>query len=100
MSVIGAALISFFSFALIAWHLSRDQLQKLAGFALPIDLILHTSVLAMFIGTSTLGLMQAELSAILFTLAMRGYRVLFGYRKLRRQGAKLRWHFTPGYFTR
>lgn len=99
MSVLGAALISFFSFALIAWHLKREQLQKLAGFALPIDLILHTSILAMFIGTSTLGLMQAELSAILFTLAMRGYRKLFGYQKLTRKGARLKWQLHKGYFT-
>lgn len=96
MSVLGAAIISFFSFTLLAWHLKREQLRKLAGFAMWIDICLHGTVLAMFLGTSTLGLMQAELSAIMFSLSLRGYRLLFGYRKLERQGLLLRWKFVPG----
>lgn len=99
MSVLGAALISFFSFALIAWHLRREQIQKIAGFALIIDLVLHIGILAMFIGTSTLGLMQAELSAVMFSLALRLYRKLFGYRKLERKGLRLRWRLIPGKLT-
>lgn len=99
MSVLGAAIISFFGFTLIAWHLKRSQLQKLAGFALWIDITLHVGVLAMFIGTSTLGLLQAELSAIMFSLALRAYRKLFGYQKLVRKGARLKWELHRGHFT-
>ena len=87
MSVIGAALISFFGIVLLSWHLSRSTMQRIVGYAGYIDLMLHGSVIYLFIGTSTLGLMQAELSAIFFTLALRAYRYLRGYQRFER----MRW---------
>lgn len=87
MSVIGAALISFFGIVLLSWHLSRSTMQRIVGYAGYIDVLLHGSVIYLFIGTSTLGLMQAELSAIFFTLALRAYRYLRGYQRFER----MRW---------
>ena len=52
---------------------------------------IHTTVIVLFLGTSTLGLMQAELSAIMFSLSLRVYRYLFGYSRLERKGLRLRW---------
>lgn len=96
MSIIGAALITFFAMFCITWHLSRTTCQRIAGYALFVDLLIHGSVLYVFLGTSTLGLMQAELSAIFFTLALRGYRFAFGYQRV----ARGRWVLYPGSFAR
>lgn len=83
MSVLAAALISVLSFVLISWHFKRATLQRIAGYALYFDVALHFAVLCMFMGTSTLGLLQAELSAIFITCLLRGYRYVFGYQRLR-----------------
>lgn len=84
MSVLGAALISFFGFILLATHFERSTLQRIAGYAKYVDIVLHVSVIYMFMGTSTLGLMQAELSAIMFTICLRAYRWLRGFQRLER----------------
>lgn len=96
MSVLGAAIISTFAVLLVTWHLPRSTLRKFVGYALWIDIVVHVGVIALFMGTSTLGLMQAELSAIFITIAIRIYRYLHGYSRLRREGALLRWRVTPG----
>lgn len=87
MSVFGAALVSFFGLFLLSWHLQRSTMQRIAGYAMWVDLLLHGSIIYMFMGTSTLGLMQAELSAIFFTIALRGYRYVRGYQRFER----MRW---------
>lgn len=84
MSVFGAALISFFGMFLLSMHLSRSAMQRIAGYAMWVDIVLHISVITLFIGTSTLGLMQAELSAIFFTIALRTYRYARGYQRFER----------------
>lgn len=82
MSVFGAALITFFALMLLTWHMRPGTKRKVAGYALPVDLLVHGTVIYLFFGTSTLGLMQAELSAIFFTVALRTYRYLHGYERL------------------
>lgn len=84
MSVLAAALVSFLGIVLLATHLSRDSMQRIAGYAGWVDMLLHGSVLYMFLGTSTLGLMQAELAAVFFTIALRTYRYVRGYQQLHR----------------
>lgn len=83
MSVLAAALITFFGFGLLCTHLRPHWLRRIAGYAMWFDIIVHCTVIYLFMGTSTLGLMQAELSAIMFTVALRSYRWLFGFEKLR-----------------
>lgn len=100
MSIIGAALISFFAFVMLTWYFTRETMRKLVGFAFLIDVTLHGTVLVMFLNTSTLGLMQAELSAIMFSLSLHGYRWAFGYRRLERRGWLLRWRLVPGKLAR
>lgn len=87
MSVLAAALISFFSIVLITWHMKPCTKRRIVGYALWIDICLHGAVLYMFMGTSTLGLLQAELSAIFVSLAIRAYRSLKGYERFER----MRW---------
>lgn len=82
MSVLAAALISFFSLVLISWHLSPRALRRVVGYPLIIDLLLHGSVIFLFFGTSTLGLLQAELSAIFVSIAIRVYRKCYGWEQL------------------
>lgn len=96
MSVLGAAFISFFGIALLTSHMSRTTLRRICGYALLIDILLHGAVIWMFLGTSTLGLLQAELSAIFVTLAIRVYRWCHGYERLSAGG----WVRYAGYFNR
>lgn len=96
MSILGAALITFFAMFCVTWHFERSTCQRIAGYALLVDIVLHTSVFYIFIGTSTLGLMQAELSAIFFTLTIRAYRWTHGYQVLRSG----RWVLYPGAIAR
>lgn len=96
MSVLAAALISFLGFSLLALHLQRRTLQRIAGYAMYFDIVLHVSVIYLFMGTSTLGLLQAELSAIFATCALRSYRVLIGYQRYE----QWRWVSYTGLLTR
>lgn len=82
MSVLGAALISFFSLMMLAWHLSPRTRRRIVGYAGWVDLCMHGTVIFLFMGTSTLGLMQAELSAIFITLFIRLYRWAKGYERI------------------
>lgn len=82
MSVFGAALISFFAVVLICWHLSPRAMRRLVGYPLIIDVLMHGTVIYVFYGTSTLGLLQAELSAIFISLSIRGYRSLYGWERM------------------
>lgn len=86
MSWLIAALISFGSIAMVLTHSPR-VMYRLAGYAMPVDVLLHGTILWMFLGTSTLGLIQAEAAGILFSLSLRGFRWAFGYERL----VKFRW---------
>lgn len=68
-----AAFISFCSFMFIMSHISRKWFARLVGYKGWVDLLLHGSILWMFLGTSTLGLLQAEAAGIMFSLYLRGY---------------------------
>lgn len=96
MSWLIAAIISFGSFALIATHLSPRFVRRAMGYAIWIDVFMHVSILYMFIGTSTLGLLQAEAAGIMFSLSFRIYRYLFGYERLTIKG----WRRFEGKLTR
>jgi hypothetical protein len=55
-------------------YMGKETRLKVAGqWAGRIDLIVHATVILMFVGTSTLGLIQAELAAIMFTVYNRYY---------------------------
>jgi hypothetical protein len=82
MSWLIAALITFGSLALLVTHLSPQTMRRAMGYAMWWDIILHGSILWMFLGTSTLGLLQAEAAGILFSISFRVYRKLLGYEKL------------------
>lgn len=96
MSVLAAALISFFGFVLLMTHLEPQTRRRIAGYAGFIDMTLHATVLYVFFGTSTLGLLQAELSAIMFTVSLRTYRWLNGFERFE----KLRWVRYAGVLTK
>lgn len=75
------ALVSFAAFFLLITHLSAHTVRRLVGYKGWTDLVLHASVLFLFFGTSTEGLIQAEAAAILFSLWLRVYRWAFGYER-------------------
>jgi hypothetical protein len=77
-----AAIISFVSMLLLISHLSPKWLRRVSGYKGIFDVVLHGSILFMFFGTSTEGLLQAECAGIFFSLWLRGYRWLFGYERL------------------
>lgn len=96
-----AAFVTFFVFFLMLRHLSAQTVRRLFGYALWLDLCVHGTILIMFLGTSTMGLLQAEAAGILFTLYIRFYRWGWGYERYESwPGRGLCWVRYPGVFTR
>lgn len=79
-----AAFISFGSVWFLLTHLPTYWMRRIVGYKGWVDVLLHGTVIFMFFGTSTLGLIQAELAAIMFSISLRAYRQLFGFEKLKR----------------
>lgn len=82
MSMLFAALVSFLSIALLITHLDAKWMRRIAGYAGWCDLLLHGLMFYLFFGTSTLGFLQAEAAAILFSLWLRAYRRMAGYERM------------------
>lgn len=96
--ILASAIISFASITLLmnAYMQKATRLKVAGQWAGRIDLMVHTTVILMFIGTSTLGLIQAELAAIMFTVYNR-----YWYRWARGasyKNDKGNWYTVPGYF--
>lgn len=89
------ALVSFSSFWLLLSHISPRVMRRIVGYKGWADLVLHVTVISLFLGGSTEGLLQAEAAAILFSISLRVYRRLFGYERLARDG----WHRYAGIIT-
>lgn len=77
-----AALVSFASFWLLFSHISRPTMRKLVGYKGYVDVCLHSTILILFFGTSTDGLLQAEAAGIMFSIYLRVYSYFAGYEKL------------------
>jgi hypothetical protein len=75
------ALVSFFAMQLLLSHLSNRMMRRLIGYKGYVDVVLHGSIMFLFFGTSTEGLLQAEAAAILFSIWLRIYARLFGYER-------------------
>jgi hypothetical protein len=90
-----AAFVSFASFLLIMSHLSPEWMRRLVGYKGIVDVVLHSSILWMFLGTSTMGLLQAEAAGICFSLYLRFYYWAWGYERMTTSG----WQRYAGYFT-
>lgn len=90
------ALVSFAAFFLLMSHMSPRAVRRLVGYKGWTDLVLHCTVLLLFFGTSTEGLIQAEAAAILFSLWLRAYRYAFGFERF--DYRKLRWQRYAGRF--
>lgn len=86
MSIVVAAFISFLGISLLATHLGHQGIRRIVGYCGWVDLCMHASVIWLFMGTSTLGLLQAELCAVLMTCSLRLYRMLLGYERLTSRG--------------
>lgn len=87
-------LVSFTAFWLLFSHLSPRALRRMLGYKGWVDLILHTTIILLFMG-SAYGLLQAEGAAILFSISLRVYAKLFGYERLTVHG----WQRYAGYLT-
>ena len=74
-----ATFVSFVSFMLLLQHISRSTMRKLVGHKGWVDVVLHLSILFLFFGTSTEGLLQAEAAGICFSIYLRLYAKLIGY---------------------
>lgn len=73
--------VTFVSFMLIISHVSAQTMRRLVGYKGWFDLVLHSTILYMFFGTSTEGLLQAEAAGILFSIYIRAYAYLMGYER-------------------
>jgi hypothetical protein len=86
VEIIFAALVSFFGIVLLSTHLEPHTMRRIVGYCGWVDLALHSTVILLFMGTSTMGLIQAELCAIMFSLALRWYRHRHGYERMTARG--------------
>ncbi|OYV62956.1 MAG: hypothetical protein B7X03_03615 [Parcubacteria group bacterium 21-58-10] len=91
-----AAFISFVSFMVLMMHMPGHMIRKLVGQMWIPDILMHGTVLYLFFGTSTMGLIQAEAAAIMFSLWLRYYRWAYGSEKLTLRG----WARRSGRMTR
>lgn len=92
MSMLFAAVISFVSFWLMLRHFSPKVMRRVVGYMWVTDLVLHGTILYLFFGTSTLGLIQAEAAGICFSLYLRWYRWAWGFERLHKNGRWYRYH--------
>lgn len=90
-----AAFVSFVSFILLMTHLSGRTMRRIVGYKGVVDLLLHGTILWMFLGTSTLGLLQAEAAGILFSMYLRFYSWAWGYERL----TQFKWQRFAGRWT-
>jgi len=87
-----AAFISFFGITLLFSHLGKKWFRRAVGYKGILDLFLHGTILYMFMGTSTMGLLQAEAAGIMFSLFLRGYSWACGCERL----INWKWERIPG----
>lgn len=90
-----AAFISFMSMALLMTHMAPRTMRRLVGYKGWVDVTLHCTILFMFLGTSTMGLLQAEAAGILFSLYLRVYSWAFGFERY----SNWKWQRFAGRFT-
>lgn len=95
--IFAEALVSFAAFFLLLSHLSSRSMRRLVGYKALADCILHGTVLFMFFGTSTDGLIQAEAAAVLFSVYLRVYVWAKGWERF--DWKQLRWRRFAGRFT-
>lgn len=88
--IVIAGFITFVSFWIVLHFMPPRIVRRIMGTRPWLDLILHAGVIILFLGAPTM-LIQAELSAIMFSLAITIYRKLNGYEKLHRRGIRLVW---------
>jgi hypothetical protein len=95
--IFAEALVSFAAFFLLLSHLSSRGMRRLVGYKALADIVLHGTVLFMFFGTSTEGLIQAEAAAVLFSVYLRVYVWAKGWERF--DWKQLRWRRFAGRFT-
>lgn len=81
MGIAAEAFVSFAAFVLLMSHMSPRMMRRIVGYKGVADCILHGSVLWLFLGTSTEGLMQAEAAAIMFSVFLRLYKYGWGWER-------------------
>lgn len=90
-----AAFVSFFAFLLVLWHLPNHWMRRLVGHKGWVDLILHGTILWMFLGTSTMGLLQAEAAGICFSLYLRAYAGMRSTQRMVYRKGRIHWYDVP-----
>ncbi len=87
--------VTFVGFMFVFTHMPAHWVRRLAGYKGMVDVVVHASILYLFFGTSTIGLIQAELAGIGFSIYIRAYRWWHGYERL----VQGRWTRFAGRFT-
>ena len=95
--IFAEALVSFAAFFLLLSHLSSRAMRRIVGYKGWADLVVHGSVIMLFLNTSTEGLIQAEAAAVIFSVYLRLYVWAFGWEKF--DIKQLRWRRFAGRFT-
>lgn len=92
--IIFAALVTFIGCMLMLSHLGQTKMRRIVGYKGYADCVLHGSILLLFIGTSTMGLLQAEAAGICISIYLRLYSKFIGFERFNRKTK--RWERTFG----
>lgn len=77
--MIVAAFVSYFGIWFLLQHLSAQTMRRLMAHKGLLDLTIHSTILYLFWGTSTMGLLQAEAAGLMLSVYIRWYRFAYGY---------------------
>lgn len=99
MDILAAGLITCAALATMFWGMEAYIIRRFLGYAKIMNAAMHTTFIYAFFATSSAGMIQAELAAILITIAMFTLRWAIGYSYLVRSGWKISWKTEPGRFS-
>lgn len=88
LHIIFAAMLTFVSIMLVLSHLGPVWMRRVVGRKGLADLVLHTTILTLFLGTSTMGLLQAEAAGICLSIFLRLYYKFVGHEQYNRKTKK------------
>lgn len=90
--ILGASLVTFIGALLMLNYMPSQGMRRLVGqYRLYADLCLHGTIIFLFLGTSTMGLLQAEAAGIGISLYLRWYARFKGLERREKRDGRMRW---------
>lgn len=90
--ILASAMITFIMALLLLDYAAAQTMRRIVGqWRMKIDVCMHVGILALFLGTGSTGLLQAEAAGIGVTLYLRWYAKYRGLERRERRAGRMRW---------